>query len=217
MNATINRPHTAMITTADEPLADTAHDDLGAIAGYPATDDAYTQRRKLETDLLIALAWAPADMVTTIVHALVGDLPHRVAAGSFPDDRIPTSHPLFLDAGTRAVFDTITAFVDTGKPVTPATLRAAHTDRRAAAVLLEIASPSGRPPLPGSPEAPHLAIELVEHWYRAGYLAFTAHLAAAGRDARDDDGLARHRDKLIAISHTADTRRHAVITALGRI
>ncbi|MBB4138065.1 hypothetical protein [Gordonia humi] len=206
-----------------EPLAETVHPDMGSIAGFPDTDTdtAYEQRRQLETDLLVALSWAPADMVAAIVHALLGDLAHRVATAGNPPDRIPATHPLFCDHAAATVFAAIVELVDTGRPVTPATITAhlgqdGHT-RAVRHLLLELTSPSGRPPLPGSPEAPHLAIDLVDKWYRAGFIAFIDRLAHAAREARDNHELAAHRDHLIAISHTADHRRRTTTDDLAAL
>lgn len=77
VTSTLTHP-TAMHLASSEPLAETVHLDMGAIAGFPDTFAAYEQRRQLETDLLIALAWAPADMAAAIVHALLGVFPRHV-------------------------------------------------------------------------------------------------------------------------------------------
>jgi hypothetical protein len=143
---------------------------------------------RLELEFLTSLVWAPAAVSLAAVHAMVGG----------PDDRdpssrdvLPVSTELFLRQVHTAVFAAVVARTDAGLPVTPTLLTESIADPKEKAslrsVLLDIAAPSGAGPLPGGADVAHLAVALIDHWYRRGYPTLLARMSLACEESPTAD------------------------------
>lgn len=201
---------------SDEPLGETMHADLADVAIVPDDPAELDHVLRVELDLLVSLAWAPPAVTTTVVEAIVGAAAERPRA-----DRLPVGSPLFVSTVHERMWAGIVDLVDAGAPVTP-TLLANHlgsgrSDAKLSPVLLELASPSGRAPLPGGADTPHLAVAVVDQWYDRGYRALAARLSSllsphAGT-ARED--YAEHWARLTVHQQAAAARWKAVRDALS--
>ena len=187
----------------DSRVSDDERTDL-----YPVDDTI-----RLELEFLTALTWAPDPVTAAAVHAMVGT--------GFPDDtRLPLDTALFLRPAHALVFAAIVARVDDGAPVTPTLLAESLTDPKARAglrdVLLEIGAPTGQGPLPGGADVPHLAIAVVEHWYRRGYTALVSRMALACEESPTDE-LADRWAELTGHQQIAHRRRSDVRLRLTQV
>ncbi|MCF8569389.1 hypothetical protein L5G32_03800 [Gordonia sp. HY002] len=146
---------------------------------YPVDDTI-----RLELEFLTALIWAPDPVTAAAVHAMIGT--ERSDGTGLPVDAA-----LFLRPAHARVFANVVARVGDGAPVTPTLLAEGLTDPKARAglreVLLEIGAPTGQGPLPGGADVPHLAIAVIDHWYRRGYTALLSRMALACEESPTDD------------------------------
>ncbi|WOC11045.1 hypothetical protein [Gordonia sp. MP11Mi] len=176
----------------------------------------------LELEFLTSLIWAPDSVTVIAVHALVGTAIERALG---PDqvaraDVLPLDTTLFIRRDHALVFAAVVARVDGALPVTPTLLAESLSDPKARAsvrnVLLEIGAPTGQGPLPGGADVPHLAIAVVDHWYRRGYIALVSKMALACEESPTDDLADRWAD-LTAHQQRAHRRRSEVRRRLAQV
>jgi hypothetical protein len=205
----------------DEPLAETMHADLADVAIVPDDPADLDHNLRTEIDLLVALAWAPQQITDAVVEALVGTLTER--AGGHATDRIPATSPLFLKATHQLIWEAIVELADIGTPTTP-TLIAAHLTSAVRSdgltrALVELASPTGRPPGGGGHDAPYLAAAVIDQWYERGYRAMAARLSTvvAPRSGTRREEYAQHWADLTIHQQAAAARWTSIHTALAAI
>ncbi|AVL99598.1 hypothetical protein C6V83_04185 [Gordonia iterans] len=194
---------------SDRPELETvaSHDDV-ADFGIPVSLDEIGATVAVEREFLTALVWAPGELTTSIVRALVGD------------GRLAAHAPLFYLPGHGEVFRLVVESVDAAAPLAPADLARHFTDPRATApfrnLLMEIASPNpaGPWPLPTDADLPALAQAVVDQWHRRGYQALLERMGTVLAEERNDD-LGAHWEALSLHQRTAERTRAAVLDALG--
>lgn len=198
------------------PPPEPAHTDVTTIGVVGDSAD-LTTAQILEREFLTALVWADQATVANVVAALVGTRDQRTPSGA---EVIPLSSALFLTSAHEMVFAAIVELIDHGTPATVTLLQglqghiltsdtAARVDVRR--LLLDMASPPGRTPLPA--ELPHLGIALVDAWYRRGYIALVGRMSTVTASAPAAD-LADHWAALTGHQQLAEQRRLHVIDRL---
>ena len=180
----------------DDPELETvsSHDDIEFVAAIDDLDS-LDDTMDLELEFLTALVWAPDDRVREVMRILVGDAAIRAGVEQPRDDVIPLGSPFLLRPEHAVVFGEILFMLDESVPVTVTLLsqRLAAEGRRPwlRDVLLELAAPTGRGPLPGGADLPHIAAILVDGWYRRGYTALLRRMGQVTSEAPTAD-LAGH-------------------------
>ncbi|QHN28920.1 hypothetical protein GII33_22775 (plasmid) [Gordonia pseudamarae] len=195
------------------PPAEPDHTDVTTIGVVGDSAD-LAAAQILEREFLTALVWTDQDTAAGVVAALVGKRDQRDPADT---DVIPLASALFLTSAHEVVFAAIVDLIDHGTPATVTLLQshiltsdtAARVDVRR--LLLDMASPPGRTPLPA--ELPHLGIALVDAWYRRGYIALVGRMSTVIASAAATD-LAAHWAALTGHQQLAEQRRLHVIDRL---
>ncbi|WP_454162053.1 hypothetical protein [Gordonia iterans] len=195
---------------SDRPELETvaSHDDV-ADFGIPVSLDEIGATVTVEREFLTALVWAPGELTTDIVRALIGD------------GRLTAHAPLFYLPGHGEVFRLVVESVDAATPLAPADLASHFTDPNATApfrnLLMEIASPNpaGPWPLPADADLPALAQAVVDQWHRRGYQALLERMGTVLAEERNDD-LGAHWEALSVHQRAAERTRAAVLECLGR-
>ncbi|MFZ2510995.1 MAG: hypothetical protein WAW85_07900 [Gordonia sp. (in: high G+C Gram-positive bacteria)] len=182
------------------------------VFGIPEDEYEFATQIRFELEALTSLLWSPDP--TPVIHALVGDYSTR--AGGDPTDRIPLAHPLFIHPGHAQIFAIVVDLIDQGAPVSPTIVAAQLPPQhhRLHPILVEIASPRGRGPLPGGVDLPHLARALADSYYRRGYVGLLARMTHIA-EAEPTDELSGHWDSLSAAKDLAERRWHGVRDALS--
>ena len=196
---------------SDRPELETvaSHDDV-ADFGIPVSLDEIGATVTVEREFLTALVWAPGELTTDIVRALIGD------------GRLAADAPLFYFPGHDEVFRLVAESVDAATPIAPADLAKHFTDPTATAsfrnLLMEIASPSpaGPWPLPTDADLPALAQAVVDQWHRRGYQALLERMGTVLTEERNDD-LGAHWEALSVHQRSAERARVAVRDALRAV
>lgn len=194
----------------------TSHDDVAGL-GVPVDIDEIEATITVEREALTALIWAPADLTTAVVHALVGDPATRDGP-----QVIASSAPLFYLPDHGAVFARIIESVDDGAPLAAGDLASAFAVAETTAgfrnLLMELASPNpaGPWPLPTEADLPRLALAVVDQWHRRGYRALLDRMGTVLVTERSDD-LGPHWEALSRHQRTAEKTRDAVRAALAAL
>ena len=173
--------------------------------GTPASPDDIDDAIRLELEFLTALIWAPAPMTTATIGVLTGTPAERQRS----DDHLPAATGLFLRPIHETLFATIVTRVDQGLPVTPTLISEGIDDPRdrhaLRTLMLEIATPSGPVPPPGGTAVPHLAVALIDRWYRRGYAGLLSRMGLAVEESPTAD-LADHWSSLTTHQQRAHHR-----------
>ncbi|AFA71773.1 hypothetical protein GPOL_c07040 [Gordonia polyisoprenivorans VH2] len=187
-----------------------------------ALDDDDARTAIAEREFLTAILWSPPSTTTAVVHAILGAPDQRTTQPL--DDVLPDLNALFVNSIHASVFAAIAAMVDENQPVTPALVLArldtTVTSRRHRhlhrSLLLELTAPAGYSHPHHGAVLPHLAVSLIEAWYRRGYIRFIDRMRHGMTDLPTTE-LPHLRDDLLAMSRAADTRMLAITERLARI
>lgn len=176
---------------------------------------------QLEMRFLTALIWAPTELATKVVTALIGSTTTRDNPDPTTTTVIPTTAHLLYQPTTQGLFAAVVDLLDEAVPLSPELIYARLASRGRVGehtrnALLTVISPPGSTTLPGSPELPHLAAALIDTWYRRGYRALTRRMAQIAETAHIDE-LAGHHTTLTDHQHRAEARRLTIRDNLARL